>query len=194
MRGPLPETKQPTPELAPIGNQSCKEPLTTIAGLQEQLWLLLVPATIVNPATGSLLVAITITTSTAPDPPVATTVTATTVTGPTTPLPGSMPGTTPGISTTSPVTAPTVHHMFKAALVKLTQWPVMLQTFKDEFNLPNGPAPSTPETPGDALVKADPKDCIPADELFNYRSEVSKLLHMMRWTWPEIINAVRELF
>jgi hypothetical protein len=84
--------------------------------------------------------------------------------------------------------------MFKAALVKLTQWPVMLQTFKDEFNLPNGPAPSTPETPGDALVKADPKDCIPADELFNYRSEVSKLLHMMRWTWPEIINAVRELF
>jgi hypothetical protein len=65
--------------------------------------------------------------------------------------------------------------------IKLTQ-PVMLQSFIDEFNLPNGPAPNIPATPGDALVKADPKDCIPANELFKYRSGVGKLLHIMRWS------------
>jgi hypothetical protein len=41
--------------------------------------------------------------------------------------------------------------------IKLTQ-PVMLQSFEDKFNLPKGPALNTPATPGDALVKADPKD------------------------------------
>jgi hypothetical protein len=56
-----------------------------------------------------------------------------------------------------------------------------------------GPAPNTPVTPGNALVKADPADCIPANELFKYRSGVGKLLHMMRWSRPEILNAVREL-
>jgi hypothetical protein len=57
-----------------------------------------------------------------------------------------------------------VERNYKENLIKLTQ-PVMLQSFIDEFNLPNGPAPNTPATPGDALIKADPKDCIPADEL-----------------------------
>jgi hypothetical protein len=76
--------------------------------------------------------------------------------------------------------------------IKLTQ-PVMLQSFIDEFNLPNGPAPNIPATPGDALVKADPNDCIPANELFEYRPGVGKLLHMMRWSRPEILYAVRKL-
>jgi hypothetical protein len=85
-----------------------------------------------------------------------------------------------------------VERNYKENSIKLTQ-PVMLQSFIDEFNLPNGPAPNTPAIPGDALVKADPKDCIPANELFKYRSGVGKLLHMMRWSRPEILNAVREL-
>jgi hypothetical protein len=85
-----------------------------------------------------------------------------------------------------------VERNYEENLIKLTQ-PVMLQSFVDEFNLPNGPAPNTPATPGDALVKADPADCIPANELFKYRSGVGKLLHMMRWSRPEILNAVREL-
>jgi hypothetical protein len=44
----------------------------------------------------------------------------------------------------------------------------MLQSFVDEFNLPNGPAPNTPATPGGALVKANTTDCIPVDELSKY--------------------------
>jgi hypothetical protein len=74
-----------------------------------------------------------------------------------------------------------VERNYEENSIKLTQ-PVMLQSFIDEFNLPNGPAPNTPATPGDALVKADPKDCIPANELFKYRSGVGKLLHIMRWS------------
>jgi hypothetical protein len=85
-----------------------------------------------------------------------------------------------------------VERNYEENLIKLTQ-PVMLQSFVDEFDLPDGPARNTPATPGGALVKADTTDCIPADELFKYRSGVGKLLHMMRWSRPEILNAVREL-
>jgi hypothetical protein len=85
-----------------------------------------------------------------------------------------------------------VEQNYEENSIKSTQ-PVMLQSFIDEFNLTNGPALNTPATTGDALVKADPKDCIPADELFKYRSGVGKLLHMMMWSRPEILNAVREL-
>jgi hypothetical protein len=85
-----------------------------------------------------------------------------------------------------------VERNYEENSIKLTQ-PVMLQSFVDEFDLPNGPAPDTPATPCRALVKADTTDCIPADELFNYRFGVGKLLHMMRWSRPEILNAVREL-
>jgi hypothetical protein len=85
-----------------------------------------------------------------------------------------------------------VERNYEENSIKLTQ-PVMLQSFVDKFDLPNGPALNTPATPGGALVKADATDCIPADELFKYRSGVGKLLHMMRWSRPEILNAVREL-
>ena len=68
-----------------------------------------------------------------------------------------------------------VERNYEENSIKLTQ-PVMLQSFEDEFNLPNGPAPNTAATPGSALVKADPEDNIPADELFKYRSGVGKLL------------------
>jgi hypothetical protein len=85
-----------------------------------------------------------------------------------------------------------VERNFVDNTIKLTQ-PVMLQSFIDEFELPIGKAPNTPATPGDALVRADPEDCISAKELFKYRSGVGKLLHMMRWSRPEILNAVREL-
>jgi hypothetical protein len=76
--------------------------------------------------------------------------------------------------------------------LKLTQ-PVMLQSFSDEFELPDGPVPNTPATPGDALVRAKPEDCVSPAEQFKYRSGTGKLLHMMRWSRPEILNSVREL-
>jgi hypothetical protein len=85
-----------------------------------------------------------------------------------------------------------VERNYEENSIKVTQ-PVMLQSCVDKFDLPNGPGPNTPATPGGAVVKADATDCIPADELFKYRSGVGKLLHMMRWSQPEILNAVREL-
>jgi hypothetical protein len=54
-----------------------------------------------------------------------------------------------------------VERNYEENSIKLTQ-PVMLQTFVDEF-LPNSPAPNTPATPCNALVKADSTDCIPAN-------------------------------
>jgi hypothetical protein len=77
-----------------------------------------------------------------------------------------------------------VEQNYEENSIKLTQpvMLVMLQSFVDKFDLRNGPAPNTPATPGGALVKADATDCIPADELFKYRSGVGKLLHMMRWS------------
>jgi hypothetical protein len=69
----------------------------------------------------------------------------------------------------------------------------MPQSFSDKFNLPEGPISNTPATPGKALVRAKPEDCVTEQEQFKYRSRVGKLLHMMRWSRPEILNAVQEL-
>jgi hypothetical protein len=85
-----------------------------------------------------------------------------------------------------------VERNYEEKLIKLTQ-PVMLQSFTDEFNLPEGPVPNTPATPGEALVCAKAKNCVSDAEQFKYRSGVGKLLHMMRWSRPEVLNATREL-
>ena len=76
-------------------------------------------------------------------------------------------------------------------LVRLTQ-PVMLQSFQDEFDLEeNKRAPRTPAEAGDVLSKGE--NLLSKGEQTEYRSGVGKLLHMMRWTRPEIYNRVREL-
>jgi hypothetical protein len=77
--------------------------------------------------------------------------------------------------------------------IRLTQ-PVMIQSFRDEFPLClEGRAPNTPAVPGEHLVKGDEGTNIDAKLQAHYRTGVGKLLHMMRWTRPEIQNAVREL-
>ena len=77
--------------------------------------------------------------------------------------------------------------------IRLTQ-PVMLQSFQDEFNISTGGRlPNTPAIPGDHLVKGDEGTNVGADMQSHYRTGVGKLLHMMRWTRPEIQNSVREL-
>jgi hypothetical protein len=76
--------------------------------------------------------------------------------------------------------------------LKLTQ-PVLLQSFTDEFELPEGNCPNTPAVPGDVLRKGEPEDEVPHALQATYRSGVGKLLHMMKWTRPETLNAVREL-
>jgi hypothetical protein len=76
--------------------------------------------------------------------------------------------------------------------VTLTQ-PVLLQSFEDEFNLPEGAHPRTPAIAGDVLLKGEEKDQVQIKEQKKYRSGVGKLLHMMHWPRPETLNAVREL-
>ena len=71
----------------------------------------------------------------------------------------------------------------------LTQ-PVLLQSFTDEFDVP-GAAQDTPAVPGSVLTPSDAK-LDPASQK-RYRSGVGKLLYLMRWSRPEIYNAVREL-
>jgi hypothetical protein len=76
--------------------------------------------------------------------------------------------------------------------MKITQ-PVLLQSLKDEFELPDReytiPAPAGevlhPDDPGDELL--DPSGQT------KYRSGVGKLMHMAKWSRPDILNAVREL-
>ncbi len=80
----------------------------------------------------------------------------------------------------------------QAGSMKLTQ-PVMIQSFKDEFELPEGNASNTPAIPGSVMSEGQIKNQVDNETQSTYRSGVGKLMHMMRWTRPEIMNAVREL-
>ena len=75
--------------------------------------------------------------------------------------------------------------------LKLTQ-PVLLQSYEDEFQLPDYEY-ETPGEPGKVLTKVEEGQELNPNEQFKYRSGVGKLLHMMRWSRPEIWNAVREV-
>jgi hypothetical protein len=85
-----------------------------------------------------------------------------------------------------------VDHNKEEGWIKLTQ-PDLMQSYVDEFDLPEGEVPRTPATTGSVLQKVDPKDWLSDKLQSKYRSGVGKLLHMMKWTRPEILNAVREL-
>jgi hypothetical protein len=78
--------------------------------------------------------------------------------------------------------------------IKLTQ-PLMSQSFVDEFPMcMDGRANYTPAIPGDHLVKGDDGTNIGGlMQAHYYQTRAGKLLHMMRWTRPEIQNAVHEL-
>ena len=75
--------------------------------------------------------------------------------------------------------------------VKITQ-PVLLQSFVDEFNITDKPH-ETPAVAGETLRKGEPDDCIEQSRTTKYRSGVGKLLHLTKWSRPDIQNAVREL-
>ena len=74
---------------------------------------------------------------------------------------------------------------------KLTQ-PVLLQSYQDEFKIPNSETPRTPAAPKEVLQKTEEMYLTP-EEQKTYRTGVGKLLHMMKWSRPEISNAVRDL-
>ena len=52
----------------------------------------------------------------------------------------------------------------------------------------------TPAVTGEVLHAAQSdEEVLPADKHAKYRTGVGKLLHMMRWSRPEVLNSVREL-
>jgi hypothetical protein len=71
--------------------------------------------------------------------------------------------------------------------VKLTQ-PVLLQSFTDEFDLQEDHKVKNPAIPG---FSSEGK--LSSADMFTYRYGTGKLLHLMKWSRPEIGNSVREL-
>jgi hypothetical protein len=71
---------------------------------------------------------------------------------------------------------------------------VLLQSFEDKFDLSEMGKPGIPAPAGSVLSKGDKTDseAVPLAQQA-YRKGVGKLLHMTRWTRPDIMNAVREL-
>jgi len=76
--------------------------------------------------------------------------------------------------------------------LRFTQ-PVLVQSFVDEFGITDVKAPKTPAPAGQVLRKAEEKDCMKGESQTNYRKGVGKLLHLMKWSRPEIMNSVRDL-
>jgi hypothetical protein len=76
--------------------------------------------------------------------------------------------------------------------VKFTQ-PVLIQSYEDEFDLNKTRQVFTHAEQGKVLMKCDKGTELGGKEQTKYRSGVGKLLHMMRWSRPEIYNAVQEL-
>jgi hypothetical protein len=77
--------------------------------------------------------------------------------------------------------------------LKLTQ-PVLLQSFEDEFDIPAMKKPNTPAIPGNVLRAGSSESShMDAQMQSKYRSGTGKLLHMMKWSRPDILNSVREL-
>ena len=76
--------------------------------------------------------------------------------------------------------------------VKLTQ-PVLLQSYRDEFDLKSSSAPKTPAVAGHIMKRGTAESNVGAAKHGTFRKGVGKLIHMMKWSRPDILNAVREL-
>jgi hypothetical protein len=76
--------------------------------------------------------------------------------------------------------------------IKVTQ-PVLLQSFTDEFDLPEGNYPNTPATPGSVLTVSETQQKLSDEAQREYRKGTGKLLHLAKKSRPEILNSVREL-
>ena len=75
--------------------------------------------------------------------------------------------------------------------LKFTQ-PVMIQSFADEFEVA-GKEQELPATPNQILPRCEPEQAMPEKKQKKFRSGTGKLLHMMRWSRPDIVNSVKEL-
>ena len=82
---------------------------------------------------------------------------------------------------------------FEKRMLKFTQ-PVLLQSFNDEFDLPDEVDPVTPAEAGQVLRKARPEESVlPWKQQRTCRTGIGKLLQMVNWSRPECPNLVREL-
>ena len=77
--------------------------------------------------------------------------------------------------------------------VRLTQ-PVLLCSFNDEFTFsePNR-CPKTPAIPGSVPRAGTADEGISPKDLKTYCSGVGKLLFLMKWSRPDVLNSVRDL-
>jgi hypothetical protein len=62
--------------------------------------------------------------------------------------------------------------------IRFTQ-PVLLQSYADKFDLPEGVDPTMPADDGQILIPCNPEDGVKEEEQSSYRTGVGKLLHMM---------------
>jgi hypothetical protein len=70
---------------------------------------------------------------------------------------------------------------------------LLIQSYEDEFDLNKTRQLFTPTEQGKVLMKCNKGTYLGGKEQTKYQSGVGKLLHMMRWSRPEIHNAVQEL-
>jgi hypothetical protein len=70
-------------------------------------------------------------------------------------------------------------------IMKLTQ-PVLLQSFEDVFDLPDMKTPDTPATPGEVLRSGTETSMLSDEMQSKYRSGTGKLLHLMKWSRPDV--------
>jgi len=77
--------------------------------------------------------------------------------------------------------------------MRITQ-PVQIQSFKDEFKLPmEKDKPKILAEAGQVLVRPKMGEGLADEDQSVHMSGVGKLLHVMRWSRPDILNAVHEL-
>ena len=76
--------------------------------------------------------------------------------------------------------------------LKLTQ-PVFIQSFTDEFEIEEEISKHlVPPEPGAVLTPVEnEKDAVITEIQTKFRSEIGKFLHLIRWSRPDICNAVR---
>jgi hypothetical protein len=75
--------------------------------------------------------------------------------------------------------------------MRFTQ-PVLLQSFADEFAMDGNDKANTPGVPMKTLQLGDDPPVQDKENTY-YRSGVGKLLHLRRWSRPEMANALRDL-
>ena len=85
-----------------------------------------------------------------------------------------------------------IEHNKSEGSIKFTQ-PIIIQSFEDQFETNEEKRRVTPAEPGTVLVPTNEGEGVGPKLHKYYRSGVGKLLHMMRWSRPEIYNSVRDL-